>query len=179
MRDLETQRLILRPYRPDDWEHIHRYAAIADFAQYDVWGPNSEDDTKKFVADCIHKLSQRPVQRYELAVQLKADGSVIGGCSLKQSIENAGLAGLGYAINPDFQCVGYATEAALALIRFAFEELSLFVVYAQCDTRNIASRRVMEKAGMTLATVLERHQLVKGVMTDSYRYEIRRSKREE
>ena len=68
--------------------------------------------------------------------------------------------------------MGYATEAARALIRFGFEDLGLTVVYAQCDTRNFASRRVMEKAGMKLVTVLERHQVVKGVMTDSYRYQI-------
>jgi RimJ/RimL family protein N-acetyltransferase len=47
-------------------------------------------------------------------------------------------------------------------------------VYAEGDTRNVASRRVKEKTGMQLAAVLKDHQLVKGVMTDSYRYEIRR-----
>jgi RimJ/RimL family protein N-acetyltransferase len=82
--------------------------------------------------------------------------------------------GLGYAINPDFQRMGYATEAANALIRFAFGDLGLSLVYAQCDTRNVASRRVMEKTGTQMAAVLKDHQLVKGVMTDSYRYEIRR-----
>lgn len=174
MHELQTPRLILRPYRPEDWEAIHRYAAIPDFSQYDVWGPNTEADTKKFVADCIGQLSQNPVQRYELAVELKADESLIGGCGLKRSLQDSGLAGLGYAINPDFQRQGYATEAALALIRFGFEELGLSLVYAECDTRNLSSRRVMEKAGMKLATVLDRHKVIKGVMTDSYRYEIRR-----
>jgi RimJ/RimL family protein N-acetyltransferase len=173
MRDLETRRLILRPYRPEDLEAIHRYAAVPEFSQYDVWGPNSEDDTKKFVADCISKLAQNPVQRYELAVESRADGTVIGGCTLKRSVEDSGLGGLGYAINPYYQCRGYATEAAMALIRFAFDDLGLALVYAECDTRNLPSRRVMEKAGMELAAVLERHQVVKGVMTDSYRYEIR------
>ena len=174
MRDLHTPRLILRRYRPEDWEPIHRYAAIADFAQYDVWGPNSEADTKRFVAECIAKLSENPVLRYELAIELNEDRTVIGGCSLKRSANDSRPAGLGFAVNPEFQHRGYATEAARALIRFGFEDLGLTVVYAQCDTRNIASRRVMEKAGMRLVTVLERHQVVKGVMTDSYRYEIHR-----
>jgi RimJ/RimL family protein N-acetyltransferase len=173
MRDLETQRLRLRPYRHSDWEQIHRYASIPEFSQYDVWGPNTEDDTKKFVADCIAKLSEDPVQRYEFVVE-KANGAVIGGCSLKRSKEDPNLAGLGYAINPDYQRKGFATEAAVALIQFAFEDLGLSLVYAQCDTRNLASRSVMEKAGMKLATVLEQHQVVKGVMTNSYRYEIHR-----
>ena len=137
MRYLETRRLKLRPYRPDDWEQIHRYASIPEFSQFDVWGPNSETDTKRFVADCVASLSRDPVQRYELAVELKFDGSVIGGCTLKRHPDDHKLAGLGYAINPDFQCHGYAT--------------------------------------MKLAGVLEQHQVIKGVMTDSYRYELRRT----
>jgi RimJ/RimL family protein N-acetyltransferase len=172
MRQLETQRLVLRPYRLDDWEHIHRYASVPAFSQYDVWGPNSVDDTKRFVADCIASLARDPVQRYELAAELKAGGSVIGGCTLKRTATNPDEGGLGYAINPGFQRMGYATEAAVALIRFAFEDVGLSLVYAECDTRNVASRRVMEKTGMKLAAVLKEHQVVKGIMTDSYRYEI-------
>jgi RimJ/RimL family protein N-acetyltransferase len=125
------------------------------------------------VADCIAHSIRSPVHRYELAVELKSERAVIGGCTLKRSASDSEEGSLGYAINPDYQRCGYATEAALALIRFAFEELGFTMVYAQCDTRNSASRRVMEKAGMNLAGVLKDHQLVKGVMTDSYRYEIR------
>ena len=43
---------------------------------------------------------------------------------------------------------GYATEAAGAMLAFAFEELKLHRVYGDCDARNIASARVMEKLGM-------------------------------
>jgi hypothetical protein len=71
--------------RPDDWEHIHRYASVPEFSQYDVCGPNSVDDTKRFVAECSASLAQHPVRRYELAAELKAGANVIGGCTLKRT----------------------------------------------------------------------------------------------
>lgn len=172
IRPIYTERLLLRPYVPDDWKQVHVYASIPEFSQFDVWGPNSIEDTKRFVTDCIVKASENPIQRYEFAVVLKDGSHLIGGCTLKRNASAPGQAGIGYAINPEYQNSGYATEAAVALIRFAFQEPGLSLVYAQCDTRNEASRRVMEKAGMKLATVLRNHQEIRGVMTDSYRYEI-------
>lgn len=57
-----------------------------------------------------------------------------------------GSGGLGFAVTPDFKRNGYAIEATVASILFAFEELGRPLVYVLCDTRNVASRRVMEKA---------------------------------
>lgn len=75
MRSLETPRLVLRPYRIEDWQHVHRYASIPEFSQYDVWGPNSVEDTKRFVGDCIAHLGRDPAERYDLAIELKASGA--------------------------------------------------------------------------------------------------------
>jgi ribosomal-protein-alanine N-acetyltransferase len=175
MHALETPRLLLRPYRAEDWQEVHRYASIPELSQYDVWGPNSAEDTKRFVADCIAHFAKDPVQRYDLAVERKNSEVFVGGCTLKLSTDDPDEAYLGYAISPLYQCQGYATEAAVALIRFAFEDLGRWLVYAQCDTRNIASRRVMEKSGMKFARVLRNDRVVKGMMTDSYRYEINSS----
>jgi RimJ/RimL family protein N-acetyltransferase len=60
----------------------------------------------------------------------------------------------------------------MALIRFGFRELGVTRIFAECDTRNAPSWRVLEKSGMHLVSTIERHKEIKGVMTDSYRYEI-------
>src|SRR5690606_65945 len=96
-------------------------------------------------------------------------------CSLKHNVETPGVAGIGYAINPEYQRNGYATEIARALIQFAFGELAVVRVYAQCDTRNIASRLVMEKAGMSQVAIIQQHQRIRGVLSDSFRYEVLRA----
>ena len=56
----------------------------------------------------------------------------------------------GWMLNRKFHKKGYATEAALFLKTFAFETLHLKKLVARCDERNLASRHVMEKLGMTL-----------------------------
>jgi ribosomal-protein-alanine N-acetyltransferase len=169
---IETKRLLLRPYVAEDWAHVHAYAAIPEFSRFEAWGPNSAEDTKRFVDACIASMSEQPIRGYQLAVVAKEDGRPIGGCTLKQN--NAGVreAFVGYAISPDFQCRGYATEAAAALIEFGFGSLGLFRIYAECNARNAASRRVMEKLGMRMVSLRENHKQVKGVFIDSCEYEL-------
>ena len=54
-----------------------------------------------------------------------------------------------YAIHPNYRNQGYASEAASAILDFAFENLKINKVYAQCDINNPASLGVMRKIGMT------------------------------
>ena len=56
---------------------------------------------------------------------------------------------MGYWIAPDAWNRGYATEAAAALLRYAFEDLGLHRVYARHLRRNPSSGKVMQKLGMT------------------------------
>ena len=170
-----TKRLTLRRYIPDDWASVHLYAQVPEFSQYDIWGPNSADDTKEFVAACIARTSAEPVLGYQLAVILNDTDTLIGGCGLKRNDASDDSASLGYAINPDFQNRGFATEIANALIKFGFDDLGLTKVIAECHSRNTASSRVMEKAGMKMVARLPDHRMVKGEMTDSYRYAISRA----
>ena len=169
---LETDRLLLRNYRPGDWERVHIYGSVPDFSQYDVWGPNSIEDTQKFVNDSIAKAQKNPRYEFEFAVCLKKENLLIGGCGIRRDGELSSVANLGYAINPDFQSKGYATEATKALIQFGFDQLDLAVIYATCDTRNTASFKVMENSGMRRVGHLQNHKMVKGHIRDSYRYEI-------
>src|SRR6202040_3772712 len=55
---------------------------------------------------------------------------------------------LGYAVHPDHWGKGFATEALRRILEFGFENLSLERIWATADVRNVASWRVMEKAGM-------------------------------
>jgi RimJ/RimL family protein N-acetyltransferase len=171
---IPTQRLTLRKYITDDWARVHVYAKVPELSQYEVWGPNSAEDTKIYVASCIAKTSMTPILEHQLAVILNDGNVLIGGCGLKRSDASESTASLGYAINPEFQNRGFATETATALIDFGFNNLGLTKVEAECDTRNTASCKVMEKAGMKRVAQLPDDREVKGQMSDSYRYEILR-----
>lgn len=171
---LDTSRLTLRYYEENDWQRVHLYGSQEDFSKYDVWGPNSEKDSKNFIAFTILENNKEPQKNYEFAIIEKSSGLLIGGCSLKKDYSKGSVASFGYAINPDFQNKGYATEASSKIIDFGFNELDLKVIYATCDTRNIASYSVMAKLGMKRIDHILNHKKVRGKLRDSYCYELLR-----
>ncbi|GGG04230.1 GNAT family N-acetyltransferase [Paenibacillus abyssi] len=67
---------------------------------------------------------------------------------------------LGYFIHPDYWITGYATEACRTLIEFGFTELDLERIHGRCLTKNIGSKRVMEKSGLIVEGIA-RHEVFK------------------
>lgn len=167
-----TERLLLRYFVPGDWLAVHAYASIPEVSQFDAWGPNTEADSRSFVDHSIELASYDPVERHNLAIIVSAVEQLIGGCSLK--LQSTTEASLGYAIHPDYQGRGFATEATLGMIDFGFRVLGLERIVAQCDTRNSASYRVMEKAGMVRVGTHLNHREIKGRLAHSYEYSIDR-----
>ena len=170
--EIQTQRLLLRDYQESDFERVHLYASLPDFSQYDVWGPNSEDETRFFLKDCIEKSQVDHRFEFEFAIVLKESNLLIGGCGIRRDWPRGSVANLGYAVNPDFQKRGYATEATKRLIQFGFEDLGLAVIYATCDTRNTPSFQVMENSNMKRVGEIKEHKKVRGVLRDSFCYEV-------
>ena len=79
------------------------------------------------------------------------EGKIIGGCDVDLShSEDHSYATLGWIINKQYRKRGFASEAAAALLDFAFTRLNVQKVYAQCDCKNCASFGVMKKIGMKL-----------------------------
>jgi len=170
--EITTERLKLRAYKSDDWERVHIYGSNPDFSKYELWGPNSVDDTHKFVADMVEQSKSNPRYKFDFAVCMKENDLLIGGCGIRRESETSNVANLGWAINPEFQSNGFATEAARALIDFGFKELKLTVIYATCDTRNTQSFKVMEKLGMKKVGFIKGMKEIKGHVRDSFRYEL-------
>ena len=79
---------------------------------------------------------------------------------------------IGYSLNRKFWGQGYATEAAEALVKFGFGQLNLHRIFATCDPFNVASARVLEKAGMQREGHFRQHKWVKGKWRDSLLYAI-------
>lgn len=81
------------------------------------------------------------------AVEQRADGALLGHCGLTQD-PDTGEIELAYALARHAWGQGLATEAARACLRYGFETLGMGRVIALAEPENVASRRVMEKAGM-------------------------------
>lgn len=144
---LETERLLLRPFATTDFDAIHSYSNNLENVRYMTWGPNNEEDTKSFLAECIQQQNNEPQTHHDFAVVFKGTNQVIGGCGiyLDESLKQGSL---GWILHMTQWKNGYGTELARALIQFGFDELKLHRITATCDAENYGSYRVMERIGM-------------------------------
>lgn len=171
---LQTARLTLRDFVPNDFDAIHAYASNADVTRYMFYDPRTTAETRAYLDRMLASQRDTPRLIWELAVVLTDEDRVIGACDLTLGNVRDNEADLGFIFSQDAWGKGYATEAAQALVREGFEHLGLNRIFATCDVANHASVRVLEKAGLTREATLERHKFARNTWWTSYRYAIRR-----
>jgi ribosomal-protein-alanine N-acetyltransferase len=129
-------------------------------------------DTHNFIRKVIAFQHERPRRHFEVAVVLKAENYLIGSCGIHISELNNQQGQIGYCYNRHYWGQGYATEAAQALIKFGFDQLSLHRIFAFTDPKNIVSQRVLEKVGMQREGYLQDNQFYKDKWHDSLLYAV-------
>ena len=142
---IETERLILRPWREDDAEALYKYASDPDIRPPAGGPPHTSVESSR---DIIRTVFSAP-ETY--AVCLK-DGSPIGSIGLKLNgstdmTDRDDECELGYWIGKPFWGQGMIPEASRALLRHAFENLGMRAVWCGYYEGNEKSKRVQEKLG--------------------------------
>jgi len=145
--NIRTDRIILRPYRLSDAPRLTALANDYDVAKMlaTLPHPYGENDANTWIV--THERARATGKGYPFAVEI--DGAVAG--SIGIGATDSGEFDLGYWLGRTYWGLGYATEAATALLEFAFGWLGLPYVRAGFITDNTASGRVLEKVGF-LAT---------------------------
>lgn len=128
-------------------------------------GPNSLTETQAFLAEAT----------IERADGYVLDGSFIGSAAAWSTSASNKAGEMGYTPHPNCWGQGYATEVAELLLRVGFEQLELERVAATCDPENLASARVLEKAGLRYEGRLRGNVVARGRRRDSLMYAILRS----
>lgn len=153
---LHTARLTLRPWRMSDAEAVFEYASDPDTTRYMIF------DTHRTIEDAKDFLAMAPTtEENGYAVTLKVEDRAIGGCGIRPSFQH-GKGEIGYILGKAHWGKGYATEFARELIRYGFEDLHLGRIFARTDERNVASMRVLEKAGMTCEGLMRADMVIRG-----------------
>lgn len=167
---IETERLVLRGLVLGDEAQVQAYAGDPRVCQHMEWGPNTPDDTRKFLMGAIESAKEMPRRFYEFAITLRSTGALIGsaGIRIRSVLHRSG--DLGYALHPDAWGKGYGTEAANALLQFGKKDLGLHRVWATCRPENVASARILEKIGMTLEGRMREEKHIRGKWVDSLLY---------
>ena len=150
---LETQRLMLRRFSTADADNLVDLDADPDVMRFVTGGMST---SRNEVENEILPAFLGYYQRYEgygfWAVIEKATGEFLGWFHfrLRQGAALPGEVELGYRLRKSAWGKGYATEGSRALICKGFTEFSVQRVVAEAMAVNMASRRVMEKAGLKL-----------------------------
>ena len=162
---LETERLILDPVKESDKE------------DYFINISHDKKVLETFIcryADTLEEFdfSAYPGRRDLFAIRRKETGRLIG--IILYSDEKEDSCEIGYGIGSGFWNRGYATEAVARFLEYLFREREMRTVYASFFTGNDASRRVMEKCGMTYDHFSEKELTYLGAPRDLTYYAIHR-----
>lgn len=143
---LETPRLLLREYVPEDFDALHEILSDPETMRH-YPHPFSPDETRQWIERNRTRYAEYGFGLW--AAVLKSDGRLIGDCGITmQPIHGRMLPEVGYHIHRDHQRRGYASEAAAECIRFAFEVLNFETIYSYMKYTNIASCRTAERNGL-------------------------------
>ncbi|MBX9690214.1 MAG: GNAT family N-acetyltransferase [Candidatus Obscuribacterales bacterium] len=158
MKFLDTPRLRLRELSPLDASLIVSFANNKSINLFLGFASlSSQAGVDDYIARAAASASADPRLSYKLAMTIKPSDSLKGSCWLDIEDSESNNASVGYFVSADCWGNGYATEMMKALIRFGFNNLQLHRIYANCDQGNAASRRVLEKIGMTPEGLLRQH----------------------
>ncbi len=169
-----TERLHLRDFEEDDVLDVHAYASDIEVVRRFPFGPSTIEETRSFIAQTRSLPKDEPRTIYDLAIALKETDRVIGGCYLKVEGTPEPTGFIVYLLNRQYWGQGYATEAARALVEFAFVAHGAHRVFTYCDLDNLASARVLEKAGMQREGLIRESDWRRGAWHDEYLYAILR-----
>lgn len=171
---LETTRLILRTFEERDIQPFSTYRSDPDIAKYQGWEtPYSLEQAAEFTSEMCAKKPGEPGQWYQLAIELKFSGQMIGDCTF-HLFEDGKRAEVGMTIARPHQGNGYASEAVDRMVDYLFEQLNLHRVCANIDPRNTASICVMTKLGFRHEGLFRQSMWLKGEWVDEDWYAILR-----
>jgi RimJ/RimL family protein N-acetyltransferase len=144
---LTTERLLLRPFSMDDAPAVKDLAGEYEIAATTANIPHPYEDGMAEAWIGTHQEAFEKGEAVSFAIALRSGGQLLGAIGLGINQANS-LAEMGYWIGKPYWNRGYCTEAAGAVLEYAFSELGLNRVQARHMTKNPASGRVMQKIGM-------------------------------
>lgn len=144
---LETARLIIREYTPDDFDALFEILSDKETMKY-YTKPYDENGVNRWINWCIDSYRQYGFGLW--ALELKETGNFIGDCGISmQNIDGEILPEIGYHVHKKYWRQGYAKEACAAVRQWFFQNTEFESVYSYMNRDNIASCATAAANGMT------------------------------
>ncbi len=149
---LESERLVLRRWKCRDANQLYEYAKNPDVGPHAGWKPHSS------VFESLMIICELFRRNMTWAILEKETDKIVGSIGFEDDKYRSRVNSkeMGYSLSKDYWGRGYMTEAAMVLIRHAFEVMKLDVLMIRTGEANIRSRRVIEKCGFEYEGTLRR-----------------------
>lgn len=169
MRDIETERLLLRRIQPTDAPAMFDYGQRVEVASLAGFPVNqSLEEVRAFIEQDLQKAEEQACLRI-YAICLKGDGRMIGTVNFTKEIEED-IFEIGYVLHPDWWGQGLMPEAVGALIHHGFQAYHMRKIELVTYDSNHQSQRVAEKLGFQLEARLRQRKELDGHYHDKIVY---------
>ena len=147
---LRTERLTLRPFRLEDAPTACQlFGTDEDMYRYSGWNPYATvEDAERFI-----RMTIEDADPHARCFAMEHAGRIVGNIGAYNYEKDKNRIEVGFSVAKTYWGAGFATEALKAVLRFLTESDDVSVVVAWCAKDNVASRSVMEKAGMVFESV--------------------------
>ncbi|WP_017730552.1 GNAT family N-acetyltransferase [Nafulsella turpanensis] len=170
---LITRHLSLEELKPGDIADVHQLHSLPETDHFNTLGiPAGIEETQQLVEQWLKLQQEEPQQSYVFCLKEKEKQTFAGLGAITLGKPKYRIGEIWYKVHPNFWGRGYATETAFALLNFGFNTLRLHRIEAGCAVENVASARVLEKAGMLCEGSKRKVLPIRGQWVDNYEYAI-------
>jgi RimJ/RimL family protein N-acetyltransferase len=142
-----TARLVARSFVRADAEPFAAYRADPEVARYQGWSDYTLERASAFVESLRGVPPGVPGEWFQIGLESRADGVLVGDLALHVDREEPRLAEVGFTLAPDQQGKGFATEALTAYLDWLFAGFDLHRVFAVTDALNAPAAALLERVG--------------------------------
>lgn len=150
---IKTERLFIREQHKGDQPAVKRLITDRQAMRYlpDIFC-ETDAAVEQNLMTAIEEAQRSNRTKFFFAIEQKIDNQYVGNIGFTLETPptiKGGIMNLGYFILPEFWGLGYTSEAAQAVIDYAFMHYDIHKITSGCLTKNTASERIMQKCGMT------------------------------
>jgi [ribosomal protein S5]-alanine N-acetyltransferase len=168
---LSTERLLLRNFDENDADALFNYFSKVEMTQYyGMSSFKSREEAEKLVQAFQHSFAKKEGIRW--AIVNKQTNELIGTCGFHNWSKAYKRAEVGYEISSKHWRKGYASEALIKIIQYAFEDLALERIGAVVMPENKASRLMLTNLGFSEEGLLRNYIVQDNKMRDTYMYSL-------
>ena len=170
---METPRLRLRRFQPDDAPRLDRYRSDASVARYQSWEAMTLEEAEAFIGALPELLGGAlgtADEWSQIAIADNATNELIGDIGLCR--KSSGIVEIGFTLDPAVQGRGYALEACGAVIASVLSLPDVMAMLAVIDSRNTSAIELVKRLGMVLDHTEEAE--FKGEMCEEHHFVLRR-----